>query len=201
MTREQVATNVGISRSLAAFHLDKLVDAGLLEADHRPPAGRGHRKIGRPAKRYQRSRRDVHLTVPVRRYDLAGRILARALADSESEETPRDTAQRLAREEGLALARSPAADKVSANGMAALDTVERALVGLGYAPSRDGDRLTLGNCPFHAIVAAAPTVTCEINLALLQGLLAGLELDHDVAAALQPQPGLCCVTIARTDVV
>lgn len=196
MTREQVADRVGISRSLAAFHLDKLVGAGLLDADHQPSALGGRRKIGRPAKRYRRSTRNIHLTVPVRRYGLAGRILARALAASGSGEPPRDAARRLAREEGLALASSAGVGEATAGGADALEVVSGALDGLGYAPARAGDRLTLGNCPFHAIVAAAPEVTCAVNLALLEGLLAGLALDHDVAAALQPQPGLCCVALA-----
>ncbi len=200
VTREHIADKVGISRSLAAFHLDKLVGAGLLEADHQPRADRGHRKIGRPAKRYQRSTRDVHLTLPTRRYDLAGRILVQALAASESGEAPRDAARRLAREEGLALAGSPAVVEAAASGADALDAAGGALDGLGYSPMRAGDRLTLGNCPFHSIVAAAPEVTCEVNLALLQGLLAGLALDDDITAALRPQPGHCCVTLARIDV-
>lgn len=196
VTREGVAERVGISRSLAAFHLDKLVDAGLLEADHRPSADRRQRKLGRPAKRYQRSSRNIDLTLPARRYDLAGRILAQAIAATEFGEAPRDAARRLAREEGLGLASLPAVDKASATGTDALDSAEKALAGLGYAPGRAGNRLTLGNCPFHAIVATAPQVTCEVNLALLEGLLAGLDLDHDIAADLQPQPGLCCVTLA-----
>ncbi|MEJ7774103.1 MAG: helix-turn-helix domain-containing protein [Nocardioidaceae bacterium] len=200
VTREHVADTARISRSLAAFHLDKLVAAGLLEVDHQPSADRRQRKIGRPAKRYRRSARNIDLTLPARRYDLAGRILARAVAASEFGEAPFDAARRLAREEGLALADSAAGATASADGVDPLTSIERALDGLGYAPTRSGDRLTLGNCPFHLIVSTAPRVTCAVNLALLEGLLLGLELDHDIAAALQPQPGLCCVTLARVDV-
>lgn len=199
VTREHVADTVGISRSLAAFHLDKLVGAGLLEADHQPSADRSRRKIGRPAKRYQRSTRTIDLTLPPRRYGLVGRILAQALAASDSGEAPRDASRRLARAEGFALAGSPAVEEAAASGADALDSAGRALDGLGYAPVRAGDRLTLGNCPFRSIVAAAPEVTCEVNLALVEGLLTGLEVDDDVAAALQPQPGLCCVTLTRTN--
>jgi len=197
VTREYVADTVGISRSLAAFHLDKLVDAGLLEADQRPPADRRQRKIGRPAKRYRRSARNIDLTLPARRYDLAGRILARAVAASEFGEAPVDAARRLASEEGLALTHCAAVVTAAASGVDPLDSTERALDGLGYAPTRAGDQLTLGNCPFHSIASTAPQVTCAVNLALLEGLLVGLELDHDIAAALQPQPGLCCVKLAR----
>jgi predicted ArsR family transcriptional regulator len=127
VTREQVADGVGISRSLAAFHLDKLVGAGLLDAGRQPPDERGHRRTGRPAKRYQRSPQDVHLTLPARRYDLAGRILARALAVGGSAEPPRDAARRLAHEEGLALAGSPGVEQAAAGRADALDAADRAL--------------------------------------------------------------------------
>jgi predicted ArsR family transcriptional regulator len=40
VTRDQAAAAVGISRKLAAFHLDKLVSAGLLEATTPEPASR-----------------------------------------------------------------------------------------------------------------------------------------------------------------
>lgn len=200
ITREQVAEAVGISRSLAAFHLDKLVGAELLEADAQPSKTKGHRKTGRPAKRYQRSTRNIDLTLPARRYDLAGRILAQALAGGEAAEAPLDTARRLAREEGFALASSPAVVHTAVRGVDPLTSAALALDGLGYAPARVEDRLTLNNCPFQAIAAAARDVTCEVNLALIQGLLAGLTLTEDVTALLQPQPGLCCVTLNPTSV-
>ena len=195
VTRQQVAATVGISRSLAAFHLDKLIDAGLLDADHRPTADRPRPTIGRPAKRYRRSARDIDISLPARRYDLAGQILAAALTSSESGESPREAARRIARERGRGLAGAPTATGAIAD---PLQMVSSALHRLGYAPLRDGDRLELGNCPFRAIVDAAPAVTCEVNLALLEGLLAGLELDGDVAAASRPQEGACCVTLTRT---
>ncbi|MBO0788607.1 MAG: winged helix-turn-helix transcriptional regulator, partial [Actinobacteria bacterium] len=45
VTRDQVAGAVGISRKLAAFHLDKLAAAGLLETSFPRPAGL--RRVGR----------------------------------------------------------------------------------------------------------------------------------------------------------
>ena len=195
VTRKEVADRVGITRALAAFHLDKLVDAGLLEVS-RPLPGRGHRKMGRPAKRYQRSSAEIHLTVPARRYDLAGRIMARALTEFRVGEPPPDAARRLAHEEGSALARSPAlAQAVATSHVDALDTAAGALESLGYAPARDGRHLSLGNCPFDSMVAAAPAVTCTVNLALIDGLLAGLNLENDVATTLCPHPGMCCITV------
>ncbi len=197
-TREEVASAVGISRSLAAFHLDKLVGAGLLEADAQPPAARKRHTIGRPAKRYRRSALQLDLTLPTRRYELAGRILASALAATETGERPAHAARRVAHEQGRELAsrtRTAEAGPVTAQPLA---TAHHSLHQFGYAPTQNADRLTLANCPFHAIVQAAPELTCRLNLALIEGLLEGLDLDADITATLQPRADACCVTLTRT---
>ena len=53
--RDEAAAAVGIGRALAVYHLDKLVEAGLLTASYRRPPGRGGPGAGRPAKVYARS--------------------------------------------------------------------------------------------------------------------------------------------------
>lgn len=194
-TREEVADAVGISRSLAAFHLDKLVGAGLLEPDAQLPAARKRHKIGRPAKRYRRSAVQLDLTLPPRRYELAGRILASALAATEAGEPAEQAARRVAHEQGRQLAtraRTVEAGPVTAQPLA---TARHSLQQLGYAPTQNAHRLTLANCPFHAIVQAAPEITCRLNLALIEGLLEGLDLDADTTATLQPRADACCVTL------
>ncbi len=198
VTREDVARDAGISRSLAAFHLDKLVEAGLLEVDARAPSGRPLRKIGRPAKRYRRSALQVDLTLPTRRYDLVGRILATALDASERGELPADAARRIAHEQGRELGARLTVGETSGSATAEpLAAVQQNMQRLGYAPTEQVDRLTLGNCPFHAIVQAAPQLTCGLNLAFINGLLVGLGVDADVTAALEPEVDACCVTLAR----
>ncbi len=199
VTREEVGDAVGISRSLAAFHLDKLVDVGLLEADAKASAGRPLRKIGRPAKRYQRSALQVDLTLPTRRYGLAGRILAAALAAAEHGEPPVEAARRIAHEQGRDLARRTAAEASGSATAEPLAAAQQSLQRLGYAPAQEANRLTLGNCPFHAIVQVAPQVTCGLNLAFIDGLLVGLGVDADVTAALEPAVDACCVTLARQE--
>lgn len=195
VTREDVAGAVGISRSLAAFHLDKLLDAGLLETGAKPPAARKLTKIGRPAKRYRRSALQVDLTVPARRYDLAGRILAAALTAAQAGEPAVQAARRIAHEQGRHLGTSEPTETQAAAGQS-LGAACPSLRRLGYAPAREGERLTLVNCPFHAIVQVAPELTCGLNLALIEGLLAGLGLDTELIAELQPRADACCVTLA-----
>jgi predicted ArsR family transcriptional regulator len=57
--RDAAAATAGISRSLAAFHLDRLVEAGLLAVTYRRLSGRTGPGAGRPAKLYARAPRDV----------------------------------------------------------------------------------------------------------------------------------------------
>src|SRR5215470_18804882 len=83
--RDQAAHALHISRSLAAFHLDRLEQAGLLTATFQRLSGRKGPGAGRPSKLYQRSSRQVDLTFPERRYQLAGELLTQALAGDYEE--------------------------------------------------------------------------------------------------------------------
>src|SRR4051812_36353837 len=55
-TRDDAALAVGISRSLAAYHLDRLVSLGVLEIDRERIRRVGGPGAGRPPKRYRRAR-------------------------------------------------------------------------------------------------------------------------------------------------
>ena len=77
--REQAAAATGLSRALATFHLDKLADAGLLEASYRRLTGRVGPGAGRPARVYRRADREFSVTVPERRYANAADLFASAL--------------------------------------------------------------------------------------------------------------------------
>src|ERR1700729_2847140 len=77
--RDEAAAAAGIGRPLAAYHLDKLVELGLLTASYQRPPGRGGPGAGRPAKRYARSAAEFTVAVPPREYELAARLLAAAV--------------------------------------------------------------------------------------------------------------------------
>jgi predicted ArsR family transcriptional regulator len=68
MGRDEAAAGAGIGRPLAAYHLDKLVELGLLTATYQRPAGRSGPGAGRPAKLYARSGREFAVAVPPREY-------------------------------------------------------------------------------------------------------------------------------------
>jgi hypothetical protein len=79
VTREEAAGAIGVSRKLAAFHLDKLVDRGLLVGTYARPPGRGGRGAGRSSKHYEPSDREFSVTIPERRYDLFGSVVLKAV--------------------------------------------------------------------------------------------------------------------------
>ena len=103
--RDEAAAGVGVSRSAAAFHLDRMVDDGLLEVEFKRLTGRQGPGAGRPSKLYHRARRDIALSLPARRYELAARLLAAAASESTATGAPVDvTLDRLAHERGAKMA-------------------------------------------------------------------------------------------------
>jgi predicted ArsR family transcriptional regulator len=195
VSREDAAAALGVSRSVAAFHLDKLAELGLLEVEYRRPPGRGGPGAGRPAKLYRRSHGEVAFSVPERHYDLAASILAEAVADAEELAVPVQEALRAAAHRcGRTLATPPADASAPSTGVQALGRVAEVLTAHGYEPRLDGDRVTLENCPFHALAERHRDLVCHMNLDVVEGVLEGAGAV-DVEAALEPSPGRCCVTL------
>jgi len=190
--RDAAAAAAGIGRPLAAYHLDKLVSLGLLTASYQRPAGRGGPGAGRPAKVYARSGSEFAATVPPREYELAARLLAAAVeADRSgaSRAALHDAAQQLGADLGR---RRRAAD---ASRDDALQAAEAALREQGFEPWLDEDgMIRLRNCPFHRLAAEHTEIVCGMNLALVEGLVAGLGASG-LHPALDPRPGCCCVMI------
>src|SRR3978361_2223148 len=82
VSRDQAAAGLALPRHTAKFHLDRLVEEGLLATEFRRLSGRRGPGAGRPAKLYRRSDRQVAVSLPERHYDVAGRVLARAVEDA-----------------------------------------------------------------------------------------------------------------------
>jgi predicted ArsR family transcriptional regulator len=180
--RDEVAGALGVGRTLAAYHLDRLAKDGLLSVAYKRRPGRTGPGAGRPAKLYERSGQEIGVSVPPRDYGLAAQLLAHAAAHDEAGGTRtalRDAAKSLGREISATAQNSP--------------NLERILRDRGYEPYDDGGVLRMRNCPFHTIARSHPEVVCDMNLNLLEGLIAGLDLD--VRATLEPGPGRCCVAI------
>jgi len=198
VTREQAAAALGVAQHTAKFHLDRLVADGLLDADYARPPGRGGPGAGRPAKVYRRSATEVDVSLPERRYDLAGRLLVKAVTHAERTAVPvRDALATVARDEGRATGRARGSRRPGR--AATAEAVMDLLCSDGYEPLHDGDDIVLGNCPFHALAREETELVCGMNLAYLDGVTDGIGAQ--LRAELDPAEGRCCVRLradART---
>jgi predicted ArsR family transcriptional regulator len=197
VNRDEVASAAGVSRKLAAFHLDKLVDRGLLTHSYARPPGRGGRGAGRSAKYYEPSDRQIDVTIPERRYDLMGSVLLRALRSRKENETGEDAARRVAGDEGLEIGRAerkrlgippPGPER-------AMAVATQILEETGFEPYRD-DRgcVRLRSCPFHELAEQGRDLVCDMNERLVEGIVRGLG-NETLGVVLDPVPGECCVRL------
>ena len=196
VTREDAAAEVGISRKLAAFHLDKLVAVGLLRATY---ASGGTPRVGRAPKVYEPSGHDVAVAVPARRPDLLAELLLEAVLAAKTTDRLDRTARRVARGHGERVGAAEC-ERVRPGRLGAergLGLASTVCERYGYEPVRTGpDSVRLRNCPFHPLAARAPELVCAINREFLSGMLTGLGA-RAVNARLEARPGECCVELHR----
>lgn len=200
VSRDDVAAELGISRKLAAFHLDKLLEHGLLKAHYARPPGRSGPGAGRSVKYYEPSEMQIEVSIPERRYNLAGELLLEAIRSEQPDEPARAAAMRVARERGHALGERVRRERRlrPLGAERALTVARDVLEEQGFEPySEDPGVLALHNCPFHALAQQAPDLMCHINQAFIDGLLRGLG-NKTVQAVLACRPGDCCVSLRAT---
>jgi predicted ArsR family transcriptional regulator len=185
--REEAAAAVEVASHKANFHLDRLVDEGLLEVEFRRLTGRTGPGAGRPAKLYRRSDREWSVSLPARRYDLVGHILAAGVerAGREGLDVP-DALHATAHDEGVAVGRA-------GRSAAGAPTLPDVLTRQGYEPRAEDDVLILANCPFDSLAREHTALVCGLNQAFVQGVAVGL--GDDARACLEPEPGHCCVKV------
>ncbi|MEU5764320.1 helix-turn-helix domain-containing protein [Streptomyces asoensis] len=188
--RNEAAEAAGVARTLAAHHLDKLTEAGLLESGSRRLTGRSGPGAGRPAKVYVRAQGERSISLPARDYRTAAELLAEAAEEAGLDDGLRAAARR----RGEAL-------RDSAAPCGGLEEVMEMLTARGYEPHLEGIEGEAGaaervvrmrNCPFHAVAERFPPLVCGMNLALLEGLLGA---HGPVRARMDARPGECCVVV------
>jgi predicted ArsR family transcriptional regulator len=185
ISKDEAAQAVGRPRTTAAFHLDKLVEMGLLTVVHQRRTGRSGPGAGRPAKLYRRSEEQIEVSLPDRRYEAASHLVTDALMEAESTgEPPREILNRRAYEWGADLASTAPGDLTGALG------------DFGFEPRTEGDSILLGNCPFHSLAQRHAQLVCGMTLRLINGLLDGIKANG-VSARLDPSPGQCCVRVVQ----
>jgi predicted ArsR family transcriptional regulator len=200
ITREEAAEVAGVSRKLAAFHLDKLVDAGLLVVADAGSSGR----TGRPPKRYARSPRQLQLSIPERRPETLAAMFVDAVTSAAEGESPLEAALRAGRDAGrrfgVELRGQLRPGRVGAE--RALTFIRDALRQRGFEPVRSsGHSVRLMNCPFQPLAQNATEVVCAMNAQFMAGLIEGLGVDSAVTSELRPLPGQCCVELRGAAVV
>jgi predicted ArsR family transcriptional regulator len=183
--RDDAAQELGLPRSTAAFHLDRLVEQGLLVTEYRRLSGRTGPGSGRPAKLYRRAPGELQVSIPPRQYELAGELLATAIDTAESSRIPiRDALTAVALETGRRLG-------------AAAESLDGALDESGYEPRADGaGGIALGNCPFHRLASGHTELICHTNAALVRGIADGAGADPELIETVTPLDDGCCVRIA-----
>ncbi|MFH9085607.1 helix-turn-helix transcriptional regulator [Streptomyces sp. NPDC017673] len=212
--RNEAAEAAGVARTLAAHHLDKLTEAGLLECGSRRLTGRSGPGAGRPAKVYTRAPVERSVSLPARDYRTAAELLAEAAEEAGLDAGLCAAARR--RGEALRGSAAPCGGLEEAMETLAARGYEPYLEGAGSTervPAAEGVGSTEGvrapesaeettgtsarvvrmrNCPFHAVAERFPPLVCGMNLALLEGLLG---TDGSVRARMDARPGECCVVV------
>lgn len=185
VSREDAARALGVPRSTAAFHLDRLVDEGVLETEFRRLSGKTGPGSGRPSKLYRRAEGEISVSIPPRRYELAGELLAAAVEEADrTGSAVRDVLTTIATTTGRELG-------------ASAGSLDAALATCGYEPRDDGEGgLVLTNCPFHRLASSHTDVICHANLSLLSGVAEGVAEDARTVEFVPPTGEHCCVRIA-----
>lgn len=188
--RNEAAEAAGVARTLAAHHLDRLTEAGLLESGSRRLTGRSGPGAGRPAKVYTRARVERSVSLPARDYRTAADLLAEAAEEAGLDAGLRAAAHR--RGESLRGAAAPCGGLAEAMELLAARGYEPHLEEAAGDGSGQGPVVRMRNCPFHAVAERFPPLVCGMNLALLEGLLGG---EGPVRARMDARPGECCVVV------
>lgn len=195
--REEAAQHVGVKPRIAAFHLDRMADAGLLDVEYRRLSGRSGPGAGRPAKVYSLSSRSFSVEIPQTRYALAASMMASSLAARNGHADGAESLREIATDVGTGLGteiRQQARTK-----SARLEAVQLLLTQLGYQPRvEESGEWTMRNCIFAELSTSHREVVCPMNAAFIKGLLAGAQITSlQVKTRAEGEPGCCVQVVSR----
>jgi predicted ArsR family transcriptional regulator len=196
VSRDQAADALGIARHTAKFHLDKLAEEGLLDTDFKRLSKRRGPGAGRPTKLYRRSSRQLSVTLPERRYDLAAHFMASAIDNAIAGSVAvTDALNEAAAQWGRTVGDKARADTGPRPGRERLLTSTcEALTEYGYEPHRVGGTIVMFNCPFDTLAREHTQLVCGMNLAMLTAVTDRVG-KTGLAARLDPAPDRCCVVL------
>jgi len=202
--RAEAADAVGVQRTLAAFHLDKLAEAGLLEVDYVRLSGRTGPGAGRPAKVYRPAAEERLASVPPRDYRAAALLLAEAVEAAGAVDALNGAARRRGQAAAAEVRAAAKAQAELGNAASGPQDLAAVLTDHGYRPYTEDGVIRMRNCPFHALSEAFPGLVCDMNRAMLQALLDGIAGIAGIGGAgaagpevrFAPRPGECCTVLA-----
>ena len=186
--REEAARHAGIKPRLAAFHLDRMAEAGLLDVGYRRLSGRVGPGAGRPAKVYSVSLRSFSVEVPQTRYGLAASMMATALSAGDGK-----SLQDVATAVGESLG-GEIRQRARTKG-ARLEAVRHKLSQLGYEPRvQESGEWTMRNCIFAELSSSHRELVCPMNAAFVTGLVVGAHVQSLRVERRTAPPG-CCIRL------
>jgi predicted ArsR family transcriptional regulator len=189
VSRDEAAEAVGVSRALAAFHLDKLVALGLLKTEYRRLSARSGPGAGRTSKLYRRSRHRFAMSLPHRNHELLARLLAES-SDPAARISPdaspaREYGRSLGTRARKRMRGHPEPDRL-------LECVVALLELLGFEPYRASTaEVRLRNCPFDPLARVYTPLVCGIGQGIISGIVEGVGADQ-LRVGRNEQPGRCC---------
>jgi predicted ArsR family transcriptional regulator len=167
-TRDRLAADLGLGRTLVTHHLARLEQDGLVRSQQEAPTGRA----GRPAVLFEVAARPE---LPGRRYELLAHLLAASGPDPAHL---------------LAVARAHGRAAVPPTGSTGR-RARTALADLGFAPRLSRGTLQSTCCPFLAVAAEQPEVACTLARGLAEGVAEALP-----GSAVEPvENERCCVRL------
>jgi predicted ArsR family transcriptional regulator len=189
VSRDEAAAAVGVSRALAAFHLDKLVAVGLLKAEYRRLSARSGPGAGRTSKLYRRSRLQFAVSLPHRNHELLARLLAASSDPAALISSDLSPAREYGRSLGVRARKRIRGHLEPAR---LFECVEAVLEMLGFEPYRTSHaEVRLRNCPFDPLSRMYTPLVCGVGQAVISGIVDGVGADL-LRVDREEQPDRCC---------
>jgi predicted ArsR family transcriptional regulator len=176
-TVDEVAAAIGVHRTVAFQHLERLLALGFLATDRRRGGVRG-----KPAKVYRLARGPIEVSHPARLHRQLAGLLAQAL------DRLGRAGRAAGRDAGRDYGRSLGAARPAPDVLAALVPLEA--LGGRYVVE-PGGVLVAANCVFREACEDSPQVVCGLHAGMLEGVLASGDQPHTVAP-LGPRPEKGC---------
>lgn len=187
-----IADAFGIHSNVARYHLDHLVNAGFL----RVTRSSTHATGGRPANLYESTKREIHIDLPARNFELLGGLLAQVL-----QRVPSGDVAGIAYEVGAAYGEQLAESRQLRSNKdlsSVVDEVAGVMDSLGFRTSRDEIGFECGyattHCPFGTVALENPRVVCSLDRGLVAGLTGMMHKDIEVSVSPHTRLSAPCIT-------